>query len=218
MKLRFVLALAGTFLFLFSSVSAASISLADITGMPGDEFIALPELPPPTDGSVLQRKILDTQPFVYKTSDRLLREAEISRNAGTKKWNEGLETYRQELEKSGQHYSLETLKKNYLSSPDPRLTPEMIEAMEDFNYANQKYDAAMKATSDKDYDRKARIFESAAEMYGSVGATKAQEQVENAALAARAQAAAEKISLPLPAWIAVVGIAGGLFMIHRRKK
>jgi len=53
-------------------------------------------------------------------------------------------------------------------------------------------------------------------MYATVGNTKAQEQVEKAAIAARAQAAAE--SLPLPTWIAVCGIIGGLLLILRKRK
>ena len=54
-------------------------------------------------------------------------------------------------------------------------------------------------------------------MYASVGNTKYQKQTENAALAARAQAAAQKISLPLSVWIAVFAVIGGLILIQRKK-
>ena len=68
----------------------------------------------------------------------------------------------------------------------------MYEALEDYEYANKKYNAALAATGEKDFEEKARIFESAASMYASIGNTKFQKQTENAALAARAQAAVKR--------------------------
>ena len=53
-------------------------------------------------------------------------------------------------------------------------------------------------------------------MYAVAGNTKAQNRLRMHALAARAQAAARKISLPLPVWIAVCGLIGGLFLIQRK--
>jgi hypothetical protein len=206
-------------MFIFCSASATGISLTDaITGRSQDSGLQIPQFPPPTEGSVLQRKVLDSQPYIYKTSDRLLREAEISRDLANKKWDEEMVLYQQKLEKEGHHYSIEVLKDGFLRSQDPLFSPGMIEAMEDYEIANKKYNAALAATGDKDYDRKARIFESAAGMYAGLGATERQKQVENAALAARAQAAAERISLPLPAWIAAGGIIGGLLLIQRKRK
>ncbi len=120
-------------------------------------------------------------------------------------------------EKRGFKYTLEYSKNLWLSSPDPAFSPEMREALEDYEYANKKYNAALAATGEKDFEEKARIFESAASMYASIGNPKFQKQTENAALAARAQAAAQKISLPLPVWIAVFGIIGGLILIQRKK-
>jgi len=216
MELRVVLTIVCIVSFLTGSVSAASISLADVTGVPGDEFIALPEIPPPTDGSLLQRKVLDTQPFVFKTSNRLLHEAEISRDLANRKWNEEMMLYQQQLEKGGHHYSIEFIKNSFLRSQDPAFTPGMIEALQDYEYANKMYNKALAATGDKDYEQKARIFDSAAEMYGGAGSPERQKTAENAALAARARAAAEEI--PLPPLVAVAGIIGAILVLSAKRK
>ena len=218
MEIRVCLAVLCTVAFLFCSVSAAGTSLANtILGGSQDSGLSIPQLPPPAEGSVLQRKVLDSQPFIYKTSDRLLHEAEISRDIANKEWEEEMVRYTEEINKKfGKQYSVEFIKNGFLSSPDPKYSPGMIDAMENYELANRKYNAALAATGEKDYARKARIFESASSMYATVGNTKAQEQVEKAAIAARAQAAAE--SLPLPTWIAVFGIIGGLLLIQRKRK
>jgi hypothetical protein len=213
---RVTLAIVCFIALLTGSVSAASISLADITGMPGDEFIALPELPPPTDGSILERKVLDTQPFVFKSSYRLLREAEISRDLANKHWNEEIMAYQQKLNRQGNHYTVDQVRQGFLSSPDPLYTPGMVEALQEYKYANRQYNAALAATGSKDYDSQARIFESAAVMYGGMGATKAQEQVENAALAARARSAAEE--LPLSPLVALAGLIGAFLLVAGKQK
>jgi hypothetical protein len=219
MELRGYLAFLCAGALLFCSVSAASISLDNlISGGTEDSGISIPALPPPTEGSVLQRKMLDPQPPIYKSSTRLLHEAEISRDLANGKWEAEMEKYTEKLNKeTGKHYTVEFVKNLWLTSQDPAYTPEMAEALQDYEYANKKYNAALAATGEKDFEEKARIFESAASMYASVGNTKYQKQTENAALAARAQAAAQKISLPLPAWIAVCGILGGFFLIQRKK-
>ena len=224
MELRVYLAILCTVAFLFCSASAAGTSLTNtIIGGSQDSALQIPQLPPPTDGSILQRKVLDTQPYIFKTSDRLLREAEISRDAANKKYEEMLVLMTQNVNKNtGKQYSIEFVRKMFLESqryggtagPDP-VTIELYEdAQENYDLANKQYNAALAATGDKDYVHKARIFESASSMYATVGNTKAQEQVEKAAIAARAQAAAE--SLPLPTWIAVCGLIGGLFLIQRK--
>jgi hypothetical protein len=118
--------------------------------------------------------------------------------------------------KTGKQYSVEFIKMAWLKNQDPAWTPGMQNALENFENANRLYNAALAATDEKDYERQARIFESAASAYATVGNTKAQERVENYALAARARAAAE--SLPLPMWIAVFGIIGGLLLIQRKRK
>lgn len=204
---------------LVCTVSAAGISFNDvISGGSSDAGISVPQLPPPEGGSVLQRKVLDSQPQFYKTSTRLLREAEISRDLANKKWEAEMVKYTEKMNKQpGSHYTVEFIKNAWLTSQDPAYTPEMVDALQDYEYANRKYNAALAATGEKDYEEKARIFESAASMYASVGNTKYQKQTENAALAARAQAAAQKISLPLSVWIAVFAIIGGLILIQRKK-
>jgi hypothetical protein len=219
MELRICLGIVGIMAFLFCSVSAAGVSLNDVIGGgSSDAGISVPQLPPPEGGSVLQRKALDSQPQFYKSSTRLLHEAEISRDLANKEWEAEMVKYTEKMNKeTGKHYTVEYIKSLWLSSPDPLYTPEMVNALENYQFANKKYNAALAATGEKDYEEKARIFDSAASMYASVGNTKYQKQTENAALAARAQAAAQKISLPLSLWIAVFGIIGGLILIQRKK-
>jgi hypothetical protein len=121
------------------------------------------------------------------------------------------------MNKNSKHqYSIQEIKLAWLSNQDPAWTPGMLEALENYENANKLYNAALKATGEKDYNRQARIFESAASAYATAGNTKAQERAENYALAARARAAA--VSLPLPMWIVVCGIIGGLFLIQRKRK
>ena len=85
MELRVFLAVLCTVAFLFCSVSAAGISFDDIIirRIPGFRNFDSPT-PPPEGGSILQRKALDSQPHFYKSSTRLLREAEISRDLRTR--------------------------------------------------------------------------------------------------------------------------------------
>jgi len=220
MELRVYLAVLCAGAFLFCNGSAAGISLNELmSGGTQDSGISIPALPPPTEGSVLQRKALDTQPYIFKTSDRLLNEAEISRDIANKQWDAGMVKYTAELnQRHGMHLTVETVKYEFLHSPDPRYTPELIEALNSYEDANKKYNAALAATGDKEYERKARIFESASVMYADMGATEASEITENAAITARAQAAAQNISLPVPAWIAVCGILGGIFLMQRKRK
>jgi hypothetical protein len=224
MELRVCLAVLCAVAFLFFSVSAAGTSLTNtITGGSQDSGISIPQLPPPAEGSTLQRKALDSQPYIFKTSNRLLQEAEMSRDAANKKYEEMLVLMTQNVNKNtGKQYSIEFVRKMFVegqryggtAGPDP-VTVELYEdAMENYNLANKQYNAALAATDEKDFARKARIFESASSMYATIGDTAGQKQVEKAAIAARAQAAAE--SLPLPTWIAVCGLIGGLFLIQRK--
>jgi hypothetical protein len=219
MELRICLGIVGIMAFLFCSVSAAGLSFNDIiSGGSSDAGISVPQLPPPEGGSVLQRKALDSQPQFYKTSTRLLHEAEISRDFANKEWEAEMVKSTEKINKeTGNHYTVEYVKYQWISSPDPLYTPEMVNALENYGFANKKYNAALAATGEKDYEEKARIFESAASMYASIGNPKFQKQTENAALAARAQAAAQKISLPLSLWIAVFGIIGGLILNQRKR-
>jgi hypothetical protein len=219
MELRICLGIVGIMAFLCCSVSAAGISFNDVvSGGSSDAGISVPQLPPPEGGSVLQRKALDSQPQFYKSSTRLLHEAEISRDLANKQWQAEMVKSTEKVNKeTGNHYTVEYVNLQWLTSPDPLYTPEMLEALENYEFANKKYNAALAATGEKDFEDKARIFESAASMYASIGNTKSQKQTENAALAARAQAAAQKISLPLSVWIAVFGIIGGLILVQRKR-
>jgi hypothetical protein len=218
MELRIFLAVMCTVAFLFCSVSAAGTSLTNtILGGSQDSGLSIPQLLPPAEGSILQRKALDSQPFIYKTSDRLLHEAEISRDIASKEWDEEMIKYTEDLnKKTGKQYSVEFIKMAWLKNQDPAWTPGMQNALENFENANRLYNAALAATDEKDYERQARIFESASDMYATAGNTQYQERAENYALAARARAEAE--SLPLPMWIVVCGIIGGLFLIQRKRK
>lgn len=187
--------------------------------------LSFPQLPSPTDGSALQRKILDSQPYVFKTSDRLLHEAEISRDMANKEFEESMEKTTEDMnnldetKRRGLHYTVDQTKQLWHlpgSGPYPGEGRRLYtDAMADYELANKQYDAALAATGDKDYERQARIFDSAAGMYSTLGDTKAQEQVENAALAAHARAAAE--SLPLPAWLAVAGLFGAYALIAKKR-
>jgi hypothetical protein len=226
MELRVYLAVLCTVAFLFCSVSAAGASLTNtIIGGSEDSGLSIPQLPPPAEGSVLQRKVLDSQPYIFKTSDRLLREAEISRDAANKKYEEMLVLMTQNVNKNtGKQYSIEFMRKLFLESqgyggtagPDP-VTIELYEdAQENYRLANKQYNAAMAATGEKDYEHKARIFESASGMYATIGDTAGQKQVEKAAIAARAQAAAE--SLPLSPWVVIIGLIIGLLLIVRKRE
>jgi hypothetical protein len=230
MALRVFLAVVCSAMLLFCSASAAGISLRDlITGGSQDPGISVPALPPPTEGNVLTRKVLDTQPYIFKTSDRLLREAEISRDLANKKeeelWIKTTEDLNNldDTKKHGGHYTVDQTKELYRHGGGGGVGFYSEEAWdlyrdinENRNQANKQYRAALKATDDKDYERQARIFDSAAGMYPDN--SEEQKQVENAAMAARARAAAESRFLPLSSWIAISAIIGVLFLIRRKQK
>jgi hypothetical protein len=103
-------------------------------------------------------------------------------------------------------------------SYDPDVASSYDGMMTNCNSAQKNYNAALAATKLKDYEGQARILESASGMYATLEMTKEQEQFEKAALAARAMADAQRLSLPLPVWIAVCGIIGGLVLIKRKRK
>jgi len=229
MVYREFLALFCIVAFLFCYASATGPSLVDVvTGGSKDSGISVPGLPPPSGGSVLQRKMLDTQPSIFKTSDRLLHEAEISRDQGNVEFEECMAKVTKDInnldgtKKRGLHYSVDQVKQMYSQSAGSNVgyysAGEICNsAWENFEMANKQYGAALAATGDNDYEQQARIFESGAGMYEAIGNTEAQEQMENYAMAARARAAAESIFLPLPFWIAVLAVIGG-FMLVRGKR
>ena len=127
MKLRVCLGIVGIMAFLICGVSAAGISFNDvISGGSSDAGISVPQLPPPEGGSVLQRKALDSQPQFYKSSTRLLREAEISRDLANEAMgsSDGKIHGGIRISSHGTQYTVESIK-NFAHSQDPLYTPEM---------------------------------------------------------------------------------------------
>lgn len=89
--------------------------------------------------------------------------------------------------------------------------------IESCSKAEQNYNAALSLTADDDYQQQAEIFNEGADIYDALGQTESAQQVRDAAAVAEAHAAASGIDLPLPGWLAVFGVLGGLFMLHYRK-
>jgi hypothetical protein len=226
MKLRLCIAVVCLVLILITPVLADDLVSFSISPNGGLSF---PQLPPSDGDSVMVRKITDPQPIIYKNSDHLKKEAERSRDYGNKDYQAFLTRYQQDLlQYDHQHYTIDEIKNLMFNDNDyshPTLTP-----MKDFNdpvlleyyndakdnyvIAQQQYSAALKATGDKDYTRQAAIFESASSMYANMGAKDAQEQVDNAALAARARAAVEGI--PISPWVCVLAVIFSVILIKRK--
>ena len=213
--------------FLFCNVTAADSSLINlVTGGSRDSGFSVPGLPPPEEGSVLQRKLLDTQPYVFKTSDRLLHEAEISRDQGIREYQECMEKVTDDInnlddtKQRGIHYTVDQVKQMYRTSSGTGVgyysaTEICTSAHENYNMANTQYRAALAATKDDDYAQQAEIFESGSKMYETAGNTQAQEQMDNAAMAARARAAAER--LPLSPGIAILALVCGFALLSGKR-
>lgn len=84
--------------------------------------------------------------------------------------------------------------------------------------AQRSYSQALHLTKDDDYGQKAEIFEDGAGIYTTLGMPEAAQEVQDAAAVARAQETASGLfALPLPGWLAIFGVLGGLFILHRRK-
>jgi len=144
------------------------------------------------------------------------------------RWQWNAERYKDEGDKCAE--KCESEKKDYIrrygseldrarSTSEPVYGVEQLQKAVAFCKCAQKYyNKAFELTKPDDYEQQAEIFEAGADLYATLGDTKAQKQVEKAAIAARAQAAAQRFSLPLPEWIAVCGIIGGLLLIQRKRK
>jgi hypothetical protein len=86
--------------------------------------------------------------------------------------------------------------------------------------AKRAYSKAFSLTSDEDYAMKARILEAGAGIYYILGMTDEARQVENAAEAARNRKTASGLFsalLPLPGWVAVLGIIGGILILCKTR-
>ena len=83
--------------------------------------------------------------------------------------------------------------------------------------AEQNYNAALERTPEDDYEQQAEIFHEGAGVYDALGMTEEAAEVRDAEAVAEAHASASAF-LPLPGWIAILGIFGGLLIFTRRKK
>ncbi|MDO9550326.1 MAG: hypothetical protein Q7J03_05075, partial [Methanoregula sp.] len=73
-------------------------------------------------------------------------------------------------------------------------------------------------TDEDDYRQQAEIFNEGAGMYDAMGQTENADKMRQAAAVAGTHAAASSLfELPLPGWLAIFGVLGGLFVLNRRK-
>jgi len=84
--------------------------------------------------------------------------------------------------------------------------------------AQKNYNKAYQMTDKDDYRQQAEIFNEGAGMYDALGQTENADKMRDAAAVARTHAASSSLfDIPLPGWLAVLGVVGGLFVLHRRK-
>ncbi len=100
---------------------------------------------------------------------------------------------------------------------DPQAQTYWDVMIESCTKAEQNYNAALALTPEDDYEQQAEIFNEGAGIYDALGQTEEAEQVRDAAAVAEAHAAASSFDLPLPGWLAIFGVLGGLFILNRRK-
>jgi hypothetical protein len=84
--------------------------------------------------------------------------------------------------------------------------------------AQKSYSEALQETKVDDYAMQAEILESGAGIYETLGMNNEAQQVRDAATTARAHETLSSLFLPLPGWLAIPGVLGGLFVLHRWKK
>jgi hypothetical protein len=113
----------------------------------------------------------------------------------------------------------ETLKNNYVQSPEnsPDSRSTFDSGLAFCECAQKNYNKAYQLTKDDDYKKHAEIFDAGNDLYTKLGMTKEADQMANAAAVARAHDAASGFFLPLPPWLAMLGIIGGIFLLHRRR-
>ena len=86
------------------------------------------------------------------------------------------------------------------------------------NCAQKYYNKAFELTKDDDYVQQAEIFEAGTGLFETIGMTKEERQMRNAARVARAQAATSSFSLPLSPWVVITALIGGLLLIVRKRE
>lgn len=104
--------------------------------------------------------------------------------------------------------------------------PETIKYYKDFlRYGTcfqDNYNAAMSKLDKNDYTGKAEVWERAAITFHALGnerrAQECETQADKNRNAANTKSLFDTLFEPLPEWVAVAGILGGLFLIHYRKK
>jgi hypothetical protein len=87
--------------------------------------------------------------------------------------------------------------------------------------AQRSYSKAFQLTRDDDYLTKAEILEAGVDIYYTLGMPEQAREVEKAAETARHRDTASGLFsalLPLPGWVAIIGVIGGLVMLNRKKK
>lgn len=107
----------------------------------------------------------------------------------------------------------------YVHSPEnaPMLESTYIQGIAFCECANKNYNKALQLTKEDDYSKQAEIFDAGSRFYASLNKNKEAEQMQEAADLARAHAAASDLFLPLSPLVALFGILGGLFLLHRRQ-
>jgi hypothetical protein len=90
------------------------------------------------------------------------------------------------------------------------------------NMAEKYYNMALKETKEDDYKTQALIWDSAAGVYHTYGMSGAEQQCRNVSAVARDRAVVGsligRLFEPLPEWVALLGVIGGIFFIHRRMR
>jgi hypothetical protein len=85
--------------------------------------------------------------------------------------------------------------------------------------ADKYYSMALKKTDKDDYKTQALIWDSAAGVYHAVGNRRAEQtctDTANATKSAYVESLIGSLFEPLPEWVALLGVTGAIFFVHRR--
>jgi hypothetical protein len=107
----------------------------------------------------------------------------------------------------------------YIHSPEnaPGLESTYNQGIAFCECANKNYNKALQLTKEDDYSKQAEIFDAGSRFYASLNKNKEAGQMQDAADLARAHAAASDLFLPLSPLVALLGIIGGLLLLHCRR-